>query len=208
MNVPEENPTDEELANLVNEDATDSSLSESGEDGTVEMGVPPALEGEEELDSSEESFSISDFESNLSSQDDSGSQDIEASVDQTVEDLVEDSETTPTEAEAVSHAQEVPSPIQSHSTNGSGGVAEFRKTLANLSRQLEIDRLAFLHKELEDRGEKLPSLSQIADDIHGSHPLFPEGDCDLYGKRPAARLEGWISGLSFGASRRAKKFSK
>ena len=42
MNAPEENPTDEELANLVNEDATDSSLSESGEELTVEMGVPPA----------------------------------------------------------------------------------------------------------------------------------------------------------------------
>ena len=209
MNVPEENPTDEELANLVNEDATDSSLSESGEDGTVEMGVPPALEDEEELDSSEESFSITDFESNLSSQDESGSEDTEASVDQTVEDTVADAEIAPNDMEAVTPTEEeVPSPVESHSTNGSGGVAEFRKTLANLSRQLEIDRLAFLHKALEERGEKLPSLSQIADDIHGSHPLFPEGDCDLYGKRPAARLEGWISGLSFGSNRRAKKFSK
>lgn len=208
MNVPEENPTDEELANLVNEDATDSSLSESGEEGTVEMGVPPALEDEEELDSSEESFSITDFESNLSSQDESGSEDTEASVDQTVDDTVADAETTPNDMEADPPAEEVPSPVESHSTNGSGGVAEFRKTLANLSRQLEIDRLAFLHKALEERGEKLPSLSQIADDIHGSHPLFPEGDCDLYGKRPAARLEGWISGLSFGSNRRAKKFSK
>ncbi|MEC8043670.1 MAG: hypothetical protein VX130_03660 [Verrucomicrobiota bacterium] len=208
MNVPEENPTDEELANLVNEDATDSSLSESGEDGTVEMGVPPALEDEEELDSNEESFSISDFESNLSSQDDSGSKDKEDSVDQNVDDTVADSETIPSEMDAVPPADEVSPPVESHSTNGSGGVAEFRKTLANLSRQLEIDRLAFLHKALKERGEKLPSLSQIADDIHGSHPLFPEGDCDLYGKRPAARLEGWISGLSFGSNRRAKKFSK
>ena len=87
-------------------------------------------------------------------------------------------------------------------------MAEFRKTLANLSRQLEIDRLAFLHKSLEDRGEALPTLDQIAGDIHGIKPMSPDGDCDYYGKRPAARLEGWISGLSFGANRRAKKFSK
>ena len=44
-------------------------------------------------------------------------------------------------------------PSSKETTNGLGGVAEFRKTLANLSRQLEIDRLAFLHKSLEDRGD-------------------------------------------------------
>ena len=63
-------------------------------------GVPPALEDEEELDSSEESFSITDFESNLSSQDESGSEDTEASIDQTVDDTVADAETTPNDMEA------------------------------------------------------------------------------------------------------------
>ena len=82
-------------------------------------------------------------------------------------------------------------------TNGVGGVAEFRKTLSNLSRQLEIDRLAFLHQSMKDCGEKLPTLSQIAADIQGTKPLAAKGDCDQYGGRPTARLEGWVSGLSF-----------
>ena len=93
-------------------------------------------------------------------------------------------------------------------TNGSGGVAEFRKTLSNLSRQLEIDRLAFLHQAMKERGEKVPTLSQIAADIQGTKLLAAKGDCDQYGSRPTARLEGWVSGLSFGANRRAKKFNK
>ena len=42
----------------------------------------------------------------------------------------------------------------------------------------------------------------------GAKPLAAKGDCDQYGGRPTARLEGWVSGLSFGASRRAKKFNK
>ena len=101
-------------------------------------------------------------------------------------------------------------------TNGSvphaqdeGGVQrQFRKSLANLSRQLELDRLALLHKKLSGNGEKLPTLGQIADDISGAKPLTPNGDCDQYGKRSSARLDGWLSGLSFGTNRRAKKFPK
>jgi hypothetical protein len=38
--------------------------------------------------------------------------------------------------------------------------------------------------------------------------LHALGDHDLYSKRPIARLQGWISGLSFGFARRAKKFSR
>ena len=58
-------------------------------------------------------------------------------------------------------AEEVLSPVESHSTNGSGGVAEcFPKTSANLYHQLEIDRLAFLHKAVEERGEKLFRLAR------------------------------------------------
>ena len=66
-------------------------------------------------------------------------------------------------------------PSSKETTNGLGGVAEFRKTLANLSEKLEIDRLAFLHKSLEDRGEALPTLEQIAGDIHGIKPMSPTG---------------------------------
>ena len=93
-------------------------------------------------------------------------------------------------------------------SNGDGDVAQFRQTLASLPRQLELDRLAFLHKSLQDSGESLPSLDEIASDISGEKLLKPTGDCDLFGKRPTARLDGWRSGLSFGVSKRAKKFSK
>ena len=89
-----------------------------------------------------------------------------------------------------------------------GDVAQFRKSLAGLSRQLELDRLTLLHKALSDNGEVLPTLGQIADDISGVKPLSSDGDCDEYGRRSSSRLEGWLSGLSFGAKRRAKKFPR
>ena len=92
--------------------------------------------------------------------------------------------------------------------NGNGDVAQFRETLANLSQQLEIDRLAFLHKKLEENGTKVPSLNEIASDIKGDKLINNISDSDIYSKRPKARMAGWISGLSFGISKRAKKFSK
>jgi hypothetical protein len=92
--------------------------------------------------------------------------------------------------------------------NGNGDVAQFRQTLAGLSEQLEIDRLAFLHKKVESHGVNLPTLNEIASDISGEKIINHVGDCDLYSQRPKARLEGWMSGLSFGISKRAKKFSK
>ena len=43
MNSPEEEPTDDELADLMDEGASDTS--ESGdEEGAVEAGIPPALD--------------------------------------------------------------------------------------------------------------------------------------------------------------------
>ena len=66
--------------------------------------------------------------------------------------------------------------------------------------------ISLFTKSLEK--EKVPSLSQIAADIQGTKPMAPRGDSDQYGGRATARLEGWVSGLSFGAKRRAKKFSK
>lgn len=92
--------------------------------------------------------------------------------------------------------------------NGNGEVAQFRQTLANLSQQLEIDRLTFLHKKMESQGTQLPSLNEIASDITGDKLLTEDSDCDLYSQRPKARMAGWISGLSFGVNKRAKKFSK
>jgi hypothetical protein len=102
---------------------------------------------------------------------------------------------------------EINEPTSNH-LNGNGDVAQFRQTLANLSQQLEIDRLTFLHKKMESQGTKLPSLNEIASDITGDKLLSEEGDCDLFSQRPKARMAGWISGLSFGVNKRAKKFSK
>ena len=55
-------------------------------------------------------------------------------------------------------------------------VVEFQnlENSSNLS-QLEIDRLAFLHQSMKDRGEKVPTLSQIAADIQGTKPLALKG---------------------------------
>jgi len=102
---------------------------------------------------------------------------------------------------------EINEPTNNHH-NGNGEVAQFRQTLANLSQQLEIDRLTFLHKKMESQGTQLPSLNEIASDITGDKLLTEDGDCDLYSQRPKARMAGWISGLSFGVNKRAKKFSK
>ena len=201
-----EQPSDEELSELIDdEEKTVDKGSDQGEGG-VEVGIPPAVEEEGDVDASEEKFSMDDFDS---------ADVVENPIE---EKIIADVETEEVAVEEESEqAPEEPLPNESPEqkeedvpeANGSGGgVAEFRKTLSNLSRQLEIDRLAFLHQSMKDRGEKVPSLSQIAADIQGTKPMVPQGDCDQYGNRPSARLDGWVSGLSFGTSRRAKKFSK
>ena len=207
MTLPEENPTDDELADLMseNEGVEETNDCEAG----VEVGIPPSVEGDDsEISAEEEKFSMDDFDSELTPA---------SSVLEEAEDVPSDlKETPPVVEESVPHSiqdDESPSIPNSDSSkvshvNGDGDVTEFRKSLANLSRQVEIDKLALLHEAVADSGEKLPSLDQIADDIQGRKSLFPEGDCDQYSKRPAARLDGWISGLSFGNNRRSKKFSK
>lgn len=206
MSDSPEQPSDEELSELI-DDEENTVDSESGEpEGAVEVGIPPAVDDEGDIDSSEEMFSMDDFDSSEEVVDNPIEENI-AQDEPPSEELapVEDSsisEESPPEPSSKATSEDIPE------TNGSGGVAEFRKTLSNLSRQLEIDRLAFLHQAMKDRGEKVPSLSQIAADIQGTKPLAAKGDCDQYGGRPTARLEGWVSGLSFGANRRAKKFNK
>ena len=201
-----EQPSDEELSELIDDEENTVNAESNEGDGGVEVGIPPAVDDEEDIDSSEEMFSMDDFDSaevvenpieeNITPESVAEQEVAEESVASSAEDVVSQ-ESEPKEEE------EVPE------TNGSGGgVSEFRKTLSNLSRQLEIDRLAFLHQSMKDRGEEVPTLSQIAADIKGTKPLAPKGDNDEYGSRPSARLDGWVSGLSFGVSRRAKKFSK
>jgi len=207
VDTPPEDTTDEQLADLIADPDTvdQSDPNEDISAGSVEVGIPPQLNQEgDEVDSSEESFSINDFDEDFHA-DNPPSQDVEKedSVDLPVE-----------EAEIADSAEDQQNLIiennnkPNSSQNGDGDVAQFRQTLASLSRQLELDRLAFLHKSLQDSGEQLPSLNEIASDITGKRLIKPSGDLDQYGKRPAARLEGWLSGLSFGVSKRAKKFSK
>ena len=206
MSDAPEQPSDEELSELIDDEekSVDSGLGEP--EGAVEVGIPPAVEDEGEVDSSEEMFSMDDFDS------------AEEVFDNPIEEKIvsNDAVSEKPDPEEVSLDTQDPEEVVSEEktveevveTNGSGGVAEFRKTLSNLSRQLEIDRLAFLHQAMKERGEKVPTLSQIAADIKGTKLLAAKGDCDQYGSRPTARLEGWVSGLSFGANRRAKKFNK
>jgi len=207
VDTPPEDTTDEQLADLIADpDTTDQSdANEDVSAGSVEVGIPPQLNQEGDgVDSSEESFSINDFDEDFHA-DKPPSQDVEkeASVDLPDEE-VQNADSTEDHKSPIIENNNKPNSSQ----NGDGDVAQFRQTLASLSRQLELDRLAFLHKSLQDSGEQLPSLNEIASDITGKRLIKPSGDLDQYGKRPAARLEGWLSGLSFGVSKRAKKFSK
>ena len=209
MDTPPEDTTDEQLADLIADPET-ADQSDGNEDiqlGSVEVGIPPQLNQEGgEVNSSEESFSINDFDEDFHA-DIPPSQKIEeeASVDNPVEEerIADNTVVHPTPI-----IEKNNKPQAGHNLEEEGDVAQFRQTLASLSRQLELDRLAFLHKSLQDSGEKLPSLNEIAFDITGKKLIKPSGDLDQYGKRPASRLQGWLSGLSFGVSKRAKKFSK
>lgn len=205
MDTPPEDSTDQELADLIADPKIDkqSEASADSVQGSVEVGIPPVLEEDNpEVDSAEESFTINDFEEDFHSD----------SVESTDEPVSEKSSSSNDVISPISEPEEeievVPQKKSVSKENGDGDVAIFRQSLSNLSRQLEIDRLAFLHKKLEDQGEQLPSLREIASDISGEKMLKPIGDCDLFSKRPAARLDGWISGFSFGVNKRSKKFSK
>ena len=75
-----------------------------------------------------------------------------------------------------------------------GEVADFRRSLANLAAQAELDRIAFLRDGLAKRGDPVPTLEEIAADVKGDKLLQPEGDFDLYGlstQCPSGRLAGW-----------------
>ena len=193
--------TDEALASSISDDGRLSSEAfADDEEGIVEVGIPPQSKGtsdDGELD--EEAFSVDDFDADMS---------IDPKTDIA-------SAQPQINKPSSGNAEELPPPIdespQEEKPIGDlpdGEVAEFRKTLSALSRQLEIDRLTFLYQQLQAEGSELPPLERIASDIKGDSALHPLGDQDLYSKRPLSRLQGWISGLSFGVGRRAKKFSR
>ena len=194
--------TDEALASSISDDGRLSSEAfEQGEEGIVEAGIPPqSTDPADSEELNEEPFSVGDFDADMVI-------DEKPSVTQTPDDLPKDLEA---QVAVTKNTPSAPSPIGEVTSNNlpAGEVAEFRKTLSALSRQLEVDRLTFLYQQLQADGNELPALDRIASDIRGDSPLHPLGDQDLYSTRPLSRLQGWISGLSFGVGRRAKKFSR
>ena len=205
MDTPPEENTDQELADLMADPKIEehSEVSADSAEGSVEVGIPPVLKEENpEVDSTEESFTINDFEEDFHS-------DSTATTDESeIQESSSSNDVSSPVSDSEQEVEVVPQKKSVSKVNGDGDVATFRQSLSNLSRQLEIDRLAFLHKRLEEQGEQLPSLGEIASDISGEKMIKPIGDCDLFSKRPTARLDGWISGFSFGVNKRSKKFSK
>jgi len=196
--------TDEALASSISDDGRLSSDAfDADEEGIVEAGIPPPAPDSVEGDAlNEEAFSVDDFDADVS---------IDDSVDSTEPNdlnLAADSSSEKNDRIGNSERVAVESSEKKNDPSSNGQVAEFRKTLSALSRQLEVDRLTFLYQQLQADGNELPSLERIASDIKGEATLHALGDHDLYSKRPLARLQGWISGLSFGLGRRAKKFSR
>ena len=200
MNSNAEQISDEDLASTISDDGRLSSeVREPSDQGLVEAGIPPEIkDSSTNADLEEEPFSVNDFD-----------EDIEGAnpVSTASEPLPDQSEESAI-PQAVSSASSFDLDKSENESLPAGQVSEFRKTLSALSRQLEVDRLTFLYQKLHADGNELPSLDKIASDIRGDSTLHPMGDHDLYSKRPLARLQGWISGLSFGVGRRAKKFSR
>ena len=192
MSSTPDNPTDEELSEII-DDSESMDQSNIDEGGLVEAGIPPSVAEEtEEPVSDDESFSIDDFDD----------ADVQEPIKENVRDDLPSNEPIVEEPE-----QKAASPVPPV-TNGNGTVAQFRESLSDLSRQLEIDKLTFLHNKMVESGKDIASLSDIASDIRGDSPMFPPGDCDVYDSRPSSRLDGWVTGLSFGSNKRAKKFHK
>ncbi len=185
--------SDEEIADLMADPEVVESGGETTDDdeGGVEGIIPPTVDSEEGVESEEEPFSMDDFEEGFSDGDNGHDVDAEEP---------EHSEPEP--------VYDVPSETVPAVSADEGDVAKFRRTLANLAVQAELDRIAFLRENLAKNGDPVPSLEEIAADVKGEKLLFPEGDCDLYGRRPNTRLEGWKIGLAFGVPRRAKRFTK
>ena len=192
MSSTPDNPTDEELSEII-DDSESMDQSNIDEGGLVEAGIRPSVAEEtEEPVSDDESFSIDDFDD----------ADVQEPIKENVREDLPSNEPIVEEPE-----QKAASPVPPV-TNGNGTVAQFRESLSDLSRQLEIDKLTFLHNKMVESGKDIASLSDIASDIRGDSPMFPPGDCDVYDSRPSSRLDGWVTGLSFGSNKRAKKFHK
>jgi hypothetical protein len=188
--------SDEELAESI-----DGNGFLSSSEGTDSGGfVVSAIQNDA---SNDEKFSVDDFDMPLD-----GSTNHQTPSSCAPEDENVGTKTATEEDTSSSNNDHLDKNSRTDSLESNGDVAEFRKTLSDLSRQLEVDRITLLHNKLRNKGKRVPDLSLIASDIKGDSQLHPIGDEDLYSKRPFSRLQGWIVGLSFGIGRRAKKFRK
>ena len=203
MTTPQDQLTDEDLASKISEDGRLSSDPNQDEkDGVLETGIHGNMSSaEKEQDPSliEEPFSVDDFDDGVEADESQPSPTSDSDQDiLEANDREEKNLDTPV---SQNHSEPSDSLVN-------GDVAEFRKSLSALSRQLEIDRLTLLYSRMKEEGKTLPELGEIASDIRGDSQFQPIGDEDMYAKRPLARLQGWIAGLSFGIGKRAKKFPK
>lgn len=203
MTAPQDHLTDEDLASKISEDGRLSSdPSQNEEEGVLETGIHGnmrAVESEQDPSLVEEPFSVDDFEEGVNAEEPQPSS--KSDSDQDISEANNFEEKSLATAATQNH-------LQSSDSLENGDVAQFRNSLSALSRQLEIDRLTFLYRRMKEEGKPLPDLGKIASDIRGDSQLQPIGDEDMYAKRPIARLQGWIAGLSFGIGKRAKKFPK
>lgn len=187
--------SDEELAESIDENGVLSSAEGADSGGFVESAIQNDA-------SNDEKFSVDDFDMALE-----GTTNLQTSLSNSLAE--ENDGSTHVSAEDASlNNEHLEKNNRADSLESNGDVAEFRKTLSDLSRQLEVDRITLLHNKLRKKGKRVPDLSLIASDIKGDSQLHPVGDEDLYSKRPFSRLQGWIVGLSFGIGRRAKKFRR
>ncbi len=111
-------------------------------------------------------------------------------------------------APAPAPVPEVVAPAGSTDPASSEDEQAFRSQVGGLAAADDVERIITLRRTLVQRGESPPSLTDVAADVLGSQLVAPEGDCDFYGNRPSSRAQGWVTGLSFGAQRRAKRFAK
>ena len=185
--------SDEELAESIDENGVLSSAEGAASEGFVESAIQNDA-------SNDEKFSVDDFDMPLE-----GATNLQTSSSDSLA-KQNDGSTHVSAEDASSNYEHLDKNNSADSLDSNGDVAEFRQTLSDLSRQLEVDRITLLHNKLRNKGKRVPDLSLIASDIKGDSQLHPVGDEDLYSKRPFSRLQGWIVGLSFGIGRRAKKF--
>ena len=117
-------------------------------------------------------------------------------------------ETESSDEPAPAPAPAVIAPTGSTDPASSEEEQDFRSKVGGLAATDDVELIIALRRKLVQRGESPPSLADVAADVNGSQLVSPEGDCDFYSTSPSSRAQGWVSGLSFGAQRRAKRFAK